>query len=114
MSESGGEKPAAEPNGNGSTEAPPPAVKPSGIQPPKLGAVRSIPKPSGIKPPMTASGMSLSSSTTSLASTSSTAPATAISRIGRPCSGHIAPKAGPPPPDAKRLSPFPKGETFTT
>ncbi|XP_039432946.1 restin homolog isoform X11 [Culex pipiens pallens] len=104
MSESGGEKPALEPNGNGSTEAPPPAVKPSGIQPPKLGAVRSIPKPSGIKPPMTASGMSLSSSTTSLASTSSTAPATAISRIGRPCSGHIAPKAGPPPPDAKNDS----------
>ncbi|XP_055635874.1 restin homolog isoform X3 [Toxorhynchites rutilus septentrionalis] len=91
---------------NGSTDA-----KPSGIQPPKL---RALPKPSGMRPP----SMSLSSSTTSLASTSSTAPVAskvttgvpasptvaAPSRIGRPCQGHIAPKAGLPSPEPKNGS----------
>ncbi|XP_058451101.1 restin homolog isoform X3 [Malaya genurostris] len=70
--------------------------KSSGIQPPK---VRSIPKPSGIKPP----AMTLSTSNTSLASIGSSIVAPA-SRIGRPCQGHIAPKAGLPPPEPKNGS----------
>nr|XP_029709485.1 COPII coat assembly protein sec16-like [Aedes albopictus] len=109
----GAEPPSADkPSTNGSspsTDQPPPPVKPaaaaSGIPAPgasKIGGVRSIPKPSGIKPPTLMSSMSLSSSTTSLASTSSAAPVTATaSRIGRPCMGHHAPKAGPPPQESK-------------
>ncbi|XP_065073889.1 restin homolog isoform X10 [Ochlerotatus camptorhynchus] len=100
MSESSGVAPSnGDSSTNGGPESKPPAS--SGIQAPKM--VRSIPKPSGIKPP----SMSLSSSTTSLASTSSTAPAVSTpagpsaSRIGRPCMGHHAPKAGPPPPEPK-------------
>ncbi|XP_062547632.1 restin homolog isoform X5 [Armigeres subalbatus] len=119
MSESNGAAPAppngAEPpsssnekletNGSTTTTDQPPAAKPtSGIPAPgsKIG-VRSIPKPSGIKPP-SLSSMSHSSSTTSLASTSSAAPITTASRIGRPCMGHHAPKAGPPPPESKNDS----------
>ncbi|XP_055591971.1 restin homolog isoform X2 [Uranotaenia lowii] len=116
MSESnganGGENGAS--GGGGPPAADQPPVKPSGIQPPK---VRSIPKPSGIKPPT----MSHSSSNASLASTSSLTqpanaaasattatmpapPVAASSRIGRPCMGHHAPKAGPPPPESKNDS----------
>ncbi|XP_058815206.1 restin homolog isoform X4 [Topomyia yanbarensis] len=71
--------------------------KSSSIQPPKI---RSIPKPSGIKPPT----MTLSSSTSSLASVGSSVAAPTTSRIGRPCQGHVAPKAGLPPPEHKNDS----------
>ncbi|XP_053694329.1 restin homolog isoform X3 [Sabethes cyaneus] len=88
----------AEPNGaDGGASDPPKAAS---IPASKIA--RSIPKPSGIKPPT----MTLSSSTSSLASVGSTAASIPVpqSRIGRPCQGHVAPKAGLPPPEPKNDS----------
>ncbi|XP_055548764.1 restin homolog isoform X3 [Wyeomyia smithii] len=87
----------AEPNGSNGTSEP----KSSTIAPSKIA--RSIPKPSGIKPP----SMTLSSSTSSLASVGSTTAGSIPvpqSRIGRPCQGHVAPKAGLPAPEPKNDS----------
>uniref|UniRef100_A0A182VAI4 Uncharacterized protein n=1 Tax=Anopheles merus TaxID=30066 RepID=A0A182VAI4_ANOME len=78
----------------------------SGIQPPK---VRALPKPSGIRPPTanlhggsTTSLASTSSQLTAAPSTTSSSAGAAATRIGRLCTGHTPPKAGPPPPEPKR------------
>nr|XP_040235376.2 restin homolog isoform X13 [Anopheles coluzzii] len=82
----------------------------SGIQPPK---VRALPKPSGIRPPTanlhggsTTSLASTSSQLTAAPSTTSSSAGAAATRIGRLCTGHTPPKAGPPPPEPKLPTTF--------